>query len=184
MKPKASAQETTVSFVNTTYNLDSTSGWFVPTFESGWLNANAPLAKFTITAAQAEEESERGAQFEGVLAVVGSPTSDGRYLIPDEVGFRDLPVPFLVQTATEGGHIGAETCGRIEDIEFIPIKDFERKDEFSLADVRDEAVVVWATGTFDTSEFADDAERMIENGAGVSIDMPPDRVAMFDPETY
>lgn len=181
MKPKASAQETTVSVVDT----NSTNFWFIPSLENGWQNYTGPLGSFTITFGPTEEaEEERGAHFEGVLAVVGSPTSDGRYLIPNEIGFRSLPVPFLVQTATEGGHIGAETCGRIEDIEFIPIGDFDRKEEFNLEDVRDEAVVVWATGTFDTSEFSNDAERMIENGAGVSIDMPPDRVAMFDPETY
>lgn len=181
MTPKSSAQETTVPVVETN-GTNPMKFWFMP--GSTWATTNGALGSFTFTFAENEDEQERGMPFEGVLAVVGSPTSDGRYLIPDEIGYRALPIPFLVQTATEGGHIGAETCGRIEEMNFIPIADFDRKEEFNLQDVRDEAVVVWATGTFDTSEFADDAERMIENGAGVSIDMPPDRVAMFDPETY
>lgn len=129
------------------------------------------------------ETDTRGAAFEGVLAVVGSPTSDGRYLIPGEIFNRELPRPLLVQTATEDGHHGAESCGRIDSIEYIPVTDFARRDEFALADVSDDAIVVWGTGTFDGSEHADAAERIIENGAGVSIDMPPDRIAPFNPDT-
>jgi hypothetical protein len=134
-------------------------------------------------AVETEAPEERGAAFEGVLAVVGSPTSDGRYLIPDEVFNRDLPILAMVQTATSEGHMGAEACGRIDSISYIPVGDFERRDEFNLTDVSDDAVVVWGEGTFDTSQFAQDAERMMENGAGVSIDMPPDRIAAFDPES-
>lgn len=154
----ASAQEVTVGAMETMENIE--------------LAEDAPA-----------EAETRGAAFEGVLAVVGSPTSDGRYLIPDEVSHRGLPLPLLVQTATDQGHAGAEIAGRIETIEHIPLSDFGRRDEFALADLRDEAVVVWGTGTFDLSEHADSAVRVIENGAGISIDMPPDRVAAFDPET-
>lgn len=149
--------------------------------------ATAPtIVTFAPVAVEADvpdETDTRGAAFEGVLAVVGSPTSDGRYLIPNEISNRDLPCPLMVQTATEAGHAGAESCGRIESIEYIPVSDFERRDEFALADVRDDAVVVWATGTFDQSEYADAAGRIIENGAGVSVDLPPDRIAPFDSET-
>lgn len=127
------------------------------------------------------EEERRG--FEGVLALVGQPTSDGRYLIPGEISHRELPLPFLVQTQTAEGHLGAEVAGRIETIEYIPIDEFERSEEFGLGEVREGAIVVFAHGTLDGSEHADDAERMISNGAGVSIDLPPERVAPFDPDT-
>ena len=129
-----------------------------------------------------EEDVER-VEWEGVLAVIGHPTSDRRLLIPGEVSHRDLPLPFLVQTATEDGHRGAEVAGRIEKISHIPAEDFERKDEFNLHDLTEGAVIVFAEGTLDGSEHELDAIRMIENGAGVSIDMPPDRVAPFDPDT-
>lgn len=171
---EASATEDTVTTMDTNGNY-----FFYPSFSN-----NTTLGNFTWTfdPEQAEEE-ERGGSFEGVLAVIGHPTSDMRYLIPGEVDSRDKPLPFMVQTATEQGHLGAECCGRIESITHIPISDFDRADEFNLSGVTEGAVVVWAEGTFDVSEFADEAERMIENGAGVSIDMPPERIAMFDPET-
>ena len=170
-----------------TNNGSSSTYWFLPSWEDWrWNTTTSTLGNFVVTAAPVEEEApaeERGDTFEGVLAVIGSPTSDGRYLIPDEVGNRDLPIPVMVQTATEQGHMGAEACGRIDSMEYIPVSKFDRTEEFHLADLRDDAVVVWAQGTFDTSEFAQDAERMMENGAGVSIDMPPDRIAAFDPDT-
>lgn len=183
---EASAMTSTLS------NVDSTglsTFWFLsnqPDATSGWGNSNHQLGSVvvsTFATQEVEAEEKRGSAFEGVLAVVGSPTSDGRYLIPEEISNRDLPMPVLVQTATEQGHAGAEVCGRLDSIEYIPISDFERADEFSLENVRDDAVVVWAKGTFDTSEFAQDAERMMENGAGVSVDLPPERIAAFDPDT-
>jgi len=169
---------------NTTVTVPTTY-WFLPSASgvtTTWNYVTNPLGSFQVTPG-GTDTAERGPAFEGVLAVIGSPTSDGRYLIPDEISNRDLPIPVMVQTATEQGHMGAESCGRIESIDYIPIADFAQRNEFNLMDVRDEAVIVWATGTFDTSKFAQDAERMMENGAGVSIDMPPDRIAAFDPET-
>jgi hypothetical protein len=179
-----SAATTTVLSVTTNGEFMATpTHWFVPTFESGWSTTN-PVWSFQVKAPVKEEvEEERGSAFEGVLAVVGSPTSDGRYLIPEEISNRDLPIPVMVQTATEQGHVGAEACGRLDAIQYIPLDRFDRKDEFPLDNVREDSVIVWAKGTFDTSEFAADAERMLENGAGVSIDLPPERVAAFDPET-
>lgn len=177
----------TVSDVTENGSDTSQTFWFMPSTQDWqWNTTASPLGTFVVTATPVEEdaaEEVRGDAFEGVLAVIGSPTSDGRYLIPDEVGNRDLPIPVMVQTATEQGHMGAEACGRIDSMEYIPVSEFERRDEFNLDEVSDDAIVVWAQGTFDTSEFAQDAERMMENGAGVSIDMPPDRIAAFDPDT-
>lgn len=122
-------------------------------------------------------------QWEGVLGIVGHPTSDGRFLMPGEISQRELPLPFLVQTQTADGHSGAEVAGRIESVKQIPIEDFDRADEFHISDVTDNALVLWAEGTLDGSEFADEAIRMIDNGAGVSVDLPPDRIAAIDPDT-
>lgn len=128
-------------------------------------------------------DSPRGPAWEGPLAVIGHPTSDRRLLIPGEISNRDLPLPFLVQTETQDGHMGAEVCGRIDKMTYIPADQFDRAEEFGLTDLTDGATVVFAEGTLDTSTHAEDAQRLIENGAGVSIDMPPDRVAPFDPNT-
>ena len=118
--------------------------------------------------------------WEGVLAVEGKPTSDRRYLMPGEITHRDLPVPLRVQTEQQGGHDSAKSVGRIEQIERIPASEF---DKFDL-ELPDQAVVIWGSGTLDGSELSAEAERIIENGAGVSLDLPWDRLAIIDPETY
>lgn len=185
-KNAASSQGVTLTVMDTngTY-VAPTTYWFLPSASgaaNSWTYNTTNLGKFVVSEAPADSE-DRGPAFEGVLAIVGSPTSDGRYLIPNEISNRDLPIPVTVQTATEPGHMGAQSCGRIDSIDYIPVKDFTQTDEFDLGDVRDDATVVWAQGTFDTSQYAEDAQRMMENGAGVSIDLPPDRIAAFDPDT-
>jgi hypothetical protein len=120
----------------------------------------------------------------GILAVVGSPTSDGRYLLPGEISNRDLPIPLQVQTVTAEGHMGSSTAGRIDSIDFVPLSEFDRKDEYNLDGVREDAVVAFGTGMLDGSDAASEAERLIANGAGVSIDLPPDRMALIDPQTF
>jgi hypothetical protein len=154
-----------------------------------WFSNPAPLSsgtstEVTWTFSENGDSGEERKEWEGVLAVIGHPTADRRYLIPDEISHRDLPLPFLVQTATEDGHRGAEVAGRIEKITHIPAAEFERGDEFALGELREGAVIVFAEGTLDGSGHENDAVRMIENGAGVSVDLPPDRVAPFDAETF
>lgn len=170
--PEASASTSTFDAMDTTIHNQAWS--WLATFASEPIVDDDP----------GDETDERGKAFEGVLAVVGSPTSDGRYLIPEEISNRDLPIPVMVQTATEQGHMGAEACGRIDSMSYIPLSDFERADEFNLSGAKEDSVVVWAEGTFDTSQFAQDAERMMENGAGVSVDLPPERIAAFDPDSF
>jgi len=135
----------------------------------------------TFTTAETADPTEK--PWSGVLAVVGSPTSDGRYLMPGEIGNRDLPIPLQVQTVTGEGHDGSHTAGRIDQIEFIPMSEFDAKDEFNLEGVPDDATVVFATGMLDGSPAAVEAERLITNGAGISVDLPADRMALIDPDT-
>lgn len=53
--------------------------------------------------------------FTGVLAVIGSPTDDGRMFAPDiELTFRDFPLPLLWQRQSSGGHMDAFTVGVIQ----------------------------------------------------------------------
>lgn len=161
------------------YELSATGTGIVLSDTKTW---TVPIPGFSSQEEESEDVSSRK-EWEGVLAVIGHPTSDRRLLIPGEISNRDLPLPFLVQTATEDGHRGAEVAGRIEKITHIPASEFDRADDFNVGDVREGAVIVFAEGTLDGSEHEEDAVRMIENGAGVSIDMPPERVAPFDVDT-
>jgi hypothetical protein len=127
-----------------------------------------------------DTERQRTA-WEGILAIEGSPTSDGRYLIPGEIGERDLPLPIA---ASHEDQRATETVGRIELIEHIPAADFEREGWELPDDLPPQAVVIWGEGTFDGSDDADDAMRQMENGVGISLDLPMERQALIDAQTY
>jgi hypothetical protein len=131
------------------------------------------------------DSEERGLPFRGPIAVEGHPTSDRRLLIAGEIDERAMPVPLNVQIQTSEEHKHSFNAGRIETIEHVPFSelDDELKEEFGLEGLAENTVVIWATGTFDTSEYADEAQRMLANGAGVSIDMSKERAALVDPET-
>jgi len=147
-------------------------------------SAGQTIGFFTATPAEPDTAAPTEKPWSGVLAVVGHPTGDKRYLIPDEIGNRDLPIPLQVQTTTGEGHDGAHTAGRIDQIEFIPMSEFDAKDEFNLDGVPEDATIVFGTGMLDGSPAAMEAERLIKNGAGISIDLPPDRMALIDPDTF
>lgn len=120
-------------------------------------------------AVEETEEEETRRPWDGVLAMIMSPTSDGR-IVENDISWRDLPVPFSVQQKTAEGHDGAECCGRIELLEFIPFAEFDRREDFDMDEVRDGAIVVYGWGSLDGSEAAEEAERLLSNGAGVSLD--------------
>lgn len=120
-------------------------------------------ANFTVTV-----ETERE-PWSGVLATVMSPTEDGR-IVESDLGYRDLPLPFSVQVQTAEGHMGSEGCGRIESIELIPLAEFDKADDFDMDEVREGALVVWATGSLDGSPASEEAKRLLDNGYGVSLD--------------
>jgi hypothetical protein len=147
---------------------------------------SSPLAFSVASLSTADVvEEERGPRWHGVLGIEGHPTSDKRMLILGEVGERDLPRPLNVQLATAEGHAGSANAGRIEGIQHIPLSDVSEdiRKEFGLEDLPEQAVVIWGEGTFDRSEAADEAQRMLANGAGISLDMTRDRTALYDPET-
>jgi hypothetical protein len=89
-----------------------------------------------------------------------------------------------VQTVTAEGHDGAATAGRIDMVEMVPLSEFDAKDEFNLDGVDPNATIVFGSGMLDGSEAAKEAERLIKNGAGISIDLPPERMALIDPDTF
>lgn len=172
--------------VDTLVSVSSSHFLINPTSTTMNANGTGGTITFEIVPSEGEREehveSERGAAWEGVLGIEGSPTADDRLLILGEIEERELPLPFSVQTATADGHDGAETAGRIESVAHIPLAEFERED-FELGELPENAVIIWGEGTFDTSPAADEGVRLIENGAGVSLDLPPERIAPFDRET-
>lgn len=148
--------------------------------------SDASVDEMSVTEApETEQEEERGLPFRGPIAIEAKPTSDGRVLIAGEITERDMPVPLNVQIQTSDGHDQSFNAGRFDEITHVPIADVsdEDKQEFGLEDLPETAVVIFGTGTFDTSEYADEAQRMLSNGAGVSIDMSKEREALLDPET-
>lgn len=153
----------------------------VPTVPA--MDDNGITAAVTITVSDdSPEAAERQrVPWEGILAIAGSPTSDGRYLIPGEIGQRDLPLPLA---ASHDDQHETETVGRIEDIQHVPAADFD-EDGWELPDdLPERAVVIWGTGTFDGSPAAEEALRQLENGVGVSLDLPLERKALIDAATY
>lgn len=133
-----------------------------------------------------EHETETAVTpWEGPLGLVGYATSDRRYLIPGEIDMRALPLPLNVQLSTGEGHDGSVNAGRIESIEQIPVEeiDDERRAQFGLDDLPDGTIVVWGIGVFDGSPAAIEAQRMIANGAGISLDLPPERYGIFNADT-
>lgn len=47
------------------------------------------------------------------MAFEGKSTGDGRFIEPGAIGYRDCPLPLMLQTETEAGHFGAVLCGTI-----------------------------------------------------------------------
>ena len=148
--------------------------------------ADASVDEMSVVAEEPETDvEERGAPFRGPIAIEAHPTADRRVLMAGEIGERDMPLPLNVQIQTSDGHDQSFNAGRIDEILHVPISEVsdEDKQEFGLEDLGENTIVIWGTGTFDTSEYADEAQRMLSNGAGVSIDMSKDREALLDPET-
>jgi hypothetical protein len=50
------------------------------------------------------------------LAFEGEATSDGRFMLPDSIEWRDLPLTLMAQTVTDEGHDGAFVSGRIDNV--------------------------------------------------------------------
>ena len=69
-------------------------------------------------------------------------------------------------------------------MEHIPAAEFEQAGWELPDDLPPQAVVIWGTGSFDGSPEADDAIRQLENGVGVSLDLPMEREALIDASTF
>jgi hypothetical protein len=114
-------------------------------------------------------------QWEAVLARLGSPTGDGRILVPGGITNRDLPMPLMWQEKTEGGHGGSYTVGTIDRMEYLAdrimgygtlLDLFPDRDR--LMELIDKGVVGPSIDLADDVEFQIDAqERILVTQAGI-----------------
>jgi hypothetical protein len=120
------------------------------------------------------EEIEPGMAWEGVLAVEGLRTSDGRYLMPGKVGHRDLPLTLMAQKVTDEGHKGAEVAGKITEI----VRE-ERPD------LGQGAVAIVGRGVFADTEEGREAAQLLADDIlrGVSIDFAATQQYLLDPDS-
>jgi hypothetical protein len=108
-----------------------------------------------LAAAPAAAADAGAASWNGVLALEGVDTGDGRRVAPGAVSWRDLPLTLMAQTTTDVGHDGAQVAGRIDSIE------------------RDAEGRILGTGVFDSGEFGVEVARMVAERTlrGVSVDL-------------
>jgi hypothetical protein len=113
-------------------------------------------------------------EWEGVLAVEGIVTSDGRYLMPGKIDHRDLPLTLMAQTVTADGHDGAFAAGKIVEI--------TRQDR---PDLGDGAIAIIGRGVFSSDEDGQRARALLEEEVlrHVSIDFAPTETHMLNSDT-
>lgn len=143
---------------------------------SSTMTANTMTVTFPTLEAETEEvetESEPSEiEWEGILGIEGKPTDDKRYLMPGEISERELPLSLMVQTVTDEGHRGAQLGGKITEI-------WRVEDD-------DGSIQIWGRGPFDSSEFGQEAARLVEEEflTGVSLDLAITEALALDSETF
>lgn len=112
--------------------------------------------------------------WEGELCFEGLATSDGRYLLPGEIGNRELPLTILAQTVTAEGHDGAEVCGKLTKIWRV-----------DRPDLGEGVVAVMGSGEFSSELMGPTAAALLSEDVlrGVSVDISPDKRVLLDAET-
>ena len=112
--------------------------------------------------------------WEGVLAIEGLATSDGRYLMPGKITHRELPLTLMAQTVTDEGHNGAVVAGKITQIRREPRPDLGEK-----------AVAIIGRGNFANTEEGEEAASLVAEEVlrGVSIDFAASASHTLDPDT-
>lgn len=179
---KASAQGGTVLVMKTPITMIFFSA--IPSLATSTTNHTAALLEPGVTAAvtvtvtdddAVSEEAGAPSDFmwEGIIAFEGKVTDDGRYLMPNGIDHRELPLPIMAQTVTAEGHMGAELAAKIEEI-------WWQESETELG-----VMEIWGRGPFDSGEAGQEAARLVDEEflTGMSIDFAPSEAFLLDPET-
>jgi len=114
-----------------------------------------------------------------IMVIEGVDTGDGRYITPECLTWRDLPIPVMAITKTTMGHDEAELVGRIDTVERIDISaDINPKTDEPYGDG---VTALKANGVFAGIEEADRVSGLIVDKflRGVSIDLG-DVVSMLE----
>lgn len=83
----------------------------------GGLQWTIPAINPAMEVGQADSSTADVVRARAVLAVEGVPSGDGRMIRPGALTWRDLPLPLMLKTSTEGeAHSGATLSGAITDI--------------------------------------------------------------------
>lgn len=127
--------------------------------------------------------------WESVLAIEGHPTVDRRFLIPDTLANRELPLSLMVMTVTDEGHDGAELGGRIDTISKTSVDDALARgllSEEQAEGITEGAIVVVGTGVFDDSDVGRESARLVDEKMlrGVSVDLGIREVKLLDANTF
>jgi hypothetical protein len=136
-------------------------------FSTETVKSTAQIIADSAFAARAQEARDRVALVASAEAMYGAKffipllipedveSGDGRKFRKGSISMRELPLPLLWQIKTAEGHMGSVVVGRIDHIERV---------ENGLGN---------ASGVFDTSPYAREAERLVRNGfiRGISADM-------------
>ena len=121
---------------------------------------------------EVEEVEASDVMWSGILGFEGKPTDDKRYLMPGEISERELPMSLMVMTITDEGHKGAQLGGKITEI--------------WREEAEDGVTAIWGKGPFDSSEFGQEAARLVEEEflTGVSLDLAITEALALDPESF
>lgn len=124
--------------------------------------------EFAMTAAGADLPQivdNPGAAWHAVLCVEGLRTDEdpGREIMPGACQVPDLPVSLRVQIRDEGGHWGAVTCGRIDDMERVSMQGYN---------------AITGAGVFGTDEHGQTAQLLVDEQTQRFISIDPRNVTM------
>lgn len=136
------------------------------------------------------EEEALPTSWRAILGFEGYP-ADGdsgrkRFIMLGALSERQLPLPFSVQFAEAEGHMGKQTAGRIDSIEWVPASEFSVEGFTLPDDLPEDAMVVFGAGIWDLNgEAGREAARLVAGKfmRGVSFDLAGTTWVPVDPET-
>lgn len=106
-----------------------------------------------------------------IMVIEGVDTGDGRYIEPEVLTWRDLPLPVMAVTSTTEGHDGAELVGRLDSVERIDVSAMENP---KTGEPYGEGVTALRSeGVFTTLENAEMVAGLVADEflRGVSVDI-------------
>ncbi|KAB7761187.1 hypothetical protein [Mycolicibacterium mucogenicum] len=91
-------------------------GWTAPSDQEFTMTGTSTMATDQATTDDTTESEMYRTFTDQAIALIGSPTSDGRMLAADiDLSFRSFPLPLMWCKQSQGGHMDAYTVGVIEN---------------------------------------------------------------------